>query len=106
MQSLNVDVAIVGGGGAGLRAAIAVAEKGPALEVALISKVIPMRSHTVAVLICISRIRLPEATGYAIRMSWNISSPTAAKKWCVWSTGAAPGVDVTTAIPTCATSVA
>jgi len=42
------DVVIVGGGGAGLRAAIAVAEKDPALRIALVSKVYPMRSHTVA----------------------------------------------------------
>jgi succinate dehydrogenase/fumarate reductase flavoprotein subunit len=39
---------IVGGGGAGLRAAIAVAESDPALKIALVSKVYPMRSHTVA----------------------------------------------------------
>ncbi|MDP0562686.1 MAG: fumarate reductase (quinol) flavoprotein subunit [Candidatus Endonucleobacter sp. (ex Gigantidas childressi)] len=48
MQVIKVDVAIVGAGGAGLRAAIAVAEKDPSLKVALISKVYPMRSHTVA----------------------------------------------------------
>ena len=48
MDSINTDVAIVGAGGAGLRAAIAVAEADPALKVALISKVYPMRSHTVA----------------------------------------------------------
>jgi len=42
------DVVIVGGGGAGLRAAIAVAEVDPSLDVALVSKVYPMRSHTVA----------------------------------------------------------
>ncbi len=36
------------GRGAGLRAAIAVAEANPSLKVALISKVYPMRSHTVA----------------------------------------------------------
>lgn len=42
------DVVIVGGGGAGLRAAIAVTETDPSLEVALVSKVYPMRSHTVA----------------------------------------------------------
>ncbi|HXF80137.1 MAG TPA: FAD-binding protein, partial [Usitatibacter sp.] len=45
---VECDVAIVGAGGAGLRAAIAVAQADPALEVALISKVYPMRSHTVA----------------------------------------------------------
>jgi fumarate reductase flavoprotein subunit len=38
----------VGGGGAGLRAAIAVAETHPRLRVAVISKVYPMRSHTVS----------------------------------------------------------
>jgi fumarate reductase flavoprotein subunit len=42
------DVLIVGGGGAGLRAAIANAEKDPRLDVAVISKVYPMRSHTVS----------------------------------------------------------
>ncbi len=44
----KTDVVIVGAGGAGLRAAIAVAEADPSLTVALISKVYPMRSHTVA----------------------------------------------------------
>ncbi len=48
MDTLRVDVAIVGGGGAGLRAAIAVAEADPKARIALISKVYPMRSHTVA----------------------------------------------------------
>jgi fumarate reductase flavoprotein subunit len=42
------DVVVIGGGGAGLRAAIAVAETNPALRVAVISKVYPMRSHTVS----------------------------------------------------------
>ena len=42
------DVAIIGGGGAGLRAAIALAEADPSLSIALVSKVYPMRSHTVA----------------------------------------------------------
>lgn len=42
------DVLIVGGGGAGLRAAIAVAETDPTLRVAVASKVYPMRSHTVS----------------------------------------------------------
>ena len=48
METIKVDVAIVGAGGAGLRAAIAVAEADPSLSIALISKVYPMRSHTVA----------------------------------------------------------
>src|ERR1700739_4231491 len=39
---------LVGGGGAGLRAAIAVAETNPNLSVAVVSKVYPMRSHTVS----------------------------------------------------------
>lgn len=47
-EIIVTDVAIVGAGGAGLRAAIAVAEAAPDLSVALISKVYPMRSHTVA----------------------------------------------------------
>ncbi|HEX6020061.1 MAG TPA: fumarate reductase (quinol) flavoprotein subunit, partial [Burkholderiaceae bacterium] len=48
MDIFQADVAIVGAGGAGLRAAIAVAEVHPDLSIALISKVYPMRSHTVA----------------------------------------------------------
>lgn len=48
MQIVKVDIVVVGGGGAGLRAAIAAAQHDPALKVALISKVVPMRSHTVA----------------------------------------------------------
>ena len=48
MQVFKADIAIVGAGGAGLRAAIAAAEADPSLNVALISKVYPMRSHTVA----------------------------------------------------------
>lgn len=42
------DVLIVGGGGAGLRTAIAIAETNPQLDVAVVSKVYPMRSHTVS----------------------------------------------------------
>ena len=48
MQVIQADVVIVGGGGAGLRAAIAAAERDPSLRIALVSKVVPMRSHTVA----------------------------------------------------------
>lgn len=48
MNTYLADVAIVGAGGAGLRAARAVAQADPKLNVALISKVYPMRSHTVA----------------------------------------------------------
>ena len=48
MEMLSHDILIVGGGGAGLRAAIAVAETDPSLNIAVVSKVYPMRSHTVS----------------------------------------------------------
>ena len=44
----NHDIVMIGGGGAGLRAAIAIAETNPNLSIAVVSKVYPMRSHTVA----------------------------------------------------------
>jgi fumarate reductase flavoprotein subunit len=47
-MTVSHDVVLVGGGGAGLRAAIAVAETNPRLSVAVVSKVYPMRSHTVS----------------------------------------------------------
>ncbi len=48
MDTIQTDIIIIGAGGGGLRAAIAAAEVDPTLEVALVSKVYPMRSHTVA----------------------------------------------------------
>ncbi len=42
------DIVIVGGGAAGLRAAIAAVKARPGSSVALVSKVYPMRSHTVS----------------------------------------------------------
>ena len=48
METFQHDVLIVGGGGAGLRAAIAIARDHPDVGVGVISKVYPMRSHTVA----------------------------------------------------------
>lgn len=48
MSSLLTDIAIIGGGGAGIRAAIAAAEENPELTITLISKVYPVRSHTVS----------------------------------------------------------
>jgi len=44
----SYDVLIVGGGLAGIRAAIAVAEANPRLTIGMVSKVYPMRSHTVS----------------------------------------------------------
>ena len=48
MRIVKSDIVIVGAGGAGLRAAIAAVENNPSIKVSLISKVYPMRSHTVA----------------------------------------------------------
>jgi len=48
MQVVQADVVVVGAGGAGLRAALAAAARDSRLRVALVSKVLPMRSHTVA----------------------------------------------------------
>ena len=48
MQVVEADVVVVGAGGAGLRAALAAAGRDARLRVALVSKVLPMRSHTVA----------------------------------------------------------
>jgi fumarate reductase flavoprotein subunit len=48
VEIVQTDVAIIGAGGAGLRAAIALAEADPKLRITLISKVYPMRSHTCA----------------------------------------------------------
>src|SRR2546422_432433 len=42
------DIIVVGGGAAGLRAAIAAVQTDPGLDVAIVSKVYPMRSHTVS----------------------------------------------------------
>ena len=48
VEVIQSDVAIIGAGGAGLRAAIAIAQADPKLRISLISKVYPMRSHTCA----------------------------------------------------------
>ena len=48
MDPTSYDVLIVGGGLAGIRAAIAVAETNPRLKIGMVSKVYPMRSHTVS----------------------------------------------------------
>src|SRR3974390_2159927 len=48
MDVSSHDILLVGGGGAGLRAAIAAAEVNSKLSIAVVSKVYPMRSHTVS----------------------------------------------------------
>lgn len=48
MKTVTADIVIVGAGGGGLRAAIAAAQHNENLRIALVSKVYPMRSHTVA----------------------------------------------------------
>ncbi len=48
MEHLSHDILIIGGGAAGLRAAIAAAEFSAKLDVAIVSKVYPMRSHTIS----------------------------------------------------------
>jgi fumarate reductase flavoprotein subunit len=48
MDVQTYDILVIGGGGAGLRAAMAAVEADPDLSVAVVSKVYPMRSHTVS----------------------------------------------------------
>ncbi len=48
VAGLAYDIVVVGGGAAGLRAAIAAADADPDLSIAIVSKVYPMRSHTVS----------------------------------------------------------
>ncbi len=48
MQFDSYDVLVVGGGLAGIRAAIAAVDANPLLTVGMVSKVYPMRSHTVS----------------------------------------------------------
>ena len=48
MDTVQADIVIVGAGGGGLRAAIAATQANPDCTIALLSKVYPMRSHTVA----------------------------------------------------------
>ena len=48
MEHLACDLLIIGGGAAGLRAAIAAVDVQPDLDIVVLSKVYPMRSHTVS----------------------------------------------------------
>src|ERR1700693_4579838 len=47
-QVESYDVLVIGGGLAGIRAAIAAVEANPRISVGMVSKVYPMRSHTVS----------------------------------------------------------
>lgn len=48
MDVIRHDIVLVGGGGAGLRAAMAAVEADPGISVCCVSKLYPMRSHTVS----------------------------------------------------------
>jgi fumarate reductase flavoprotein subunit len=48
IETSRHDIVVVGGGAAGIRAAIAAVESSPTASVAMVSKVYPMRSHTVS----------------------------------------------------------
>jgi fumarate reductase flavoprotein subunit len=48
LEVIRHDIVLVGGGAAGLRAAIAATEAWPEASIAMVSKVYPMRSHTVS----------------------------------------------------------
>ena len=85
------DVVIVGGGGAGLRAAIAIAETNPQLDVAVISKVYPMRSHTVSAEGGAAGVIARAATGSATRTRSRRSSARRRASCSSSSTGAARG---------------
>ena len=98
------NIVVIGGGGAGLRAAIAIAETNPLLSVAIVSKVYPMRSHTVsaeggAAAVAGEDDSLDEhaydtvsgATGCATKMRSRPSWPRRRGSCCSWSIGAVRG---------------
>ena len=47
-MAFQYDIIIIGGGGAGLRAAISIGETNPELKVGMVSKGYPIRSNSVA----------------------------------------------------------
>src|SRR5438552_1313786 len=119
MDRFACDVLVVGGGGAGLRAVIAVAETHPKLRVAVISKVYPMRSHTVsaeggaAAVIKAGDSLDAHAYDTISGADW-LSDQDAVersfgrppRRCCAWSTGAVPGVGSRTATSPCVPSAA
>src|SRR5215831_1188472 len=105
MDTSSHDVLLVGGGGAGLRAAIAAAEVNPKLRIAVVSKVYPMRSHTVSAEGGAAGVAKPDDSldehaydtisggdWLAIRMQSKPSSKRLHSNCCNWSTGAARGI--------------
>ena len=58
ISNRKFDVVIVGAGGSGMRASLQLARAG--LNVAVLSKVFPTRSHTVAARASCSEARMPE----------------------------------------------
>ena len=115
MEIIRSDVAIIGAGGAGLRAAIALAQTDPALTISLISKVYPMRSHTCAAEGGAAGVikpddsldhhlttRLAAATGCAIRMPSITWCRKRRRNCCSLSTGDARGAGSLTARWRCA----
>ena len=102
MDISSHDVLLVGGGGAGLRAAIAVAEVNPKLRVAVVSKVYPMRSHTVSAEGGAAGVAKPDDSldehaydtisgGDRTRTPWRRSSKRLRKSCCNWSAGGVRG---------------
>jgi fumarate reductase flavoprotein subunit len=108
-----------GGGGAGLRAAIAAAEADPGIAITLVSKVYPMRSHTVAAEGGSAAVtREDDSLAHHFHdtvaggdwlcdqdaVDYFVAQCT--RRWCSWSTGAAHGAACPMAASTCAPSAA
>ena len=48
MKTIESDIIVIGAGGGGIRTAIEIAKSAPKMKISVLSKVYPMRSHTVA----------------------------------------------------------
>ncbi|MEA7178499.1 FAD-binding protein, partial [Salmonella enterica subsp. enterica serovar Montevideo] len=73
-QTFQADLAIIGAGGAGLRAAIAAAQANPNAKIALISKVYPMR------IFCFSLLILNNCAGFYLRAFYLLKENRAAPR--------------------------